>query len=49
MAALAVGTPWLTISRGRWSEYFFNGVPFYSLLSDPDRFPSYSQSAAYGY
>ena len=43
MAALAVGTPWLTISGGRWPEYFFNGVPFYSLLPDLDRFPSYSQ------
>jgi ADP-heptose:LPS heptosyltransferase len=43
MAALAVGTPWLTISGGRWPEYFFNGVPFYSLLPDPDHFPAYSQ------
>ena len=43
MAALAVGTPWLTISGGRWPEYFFNGVPFYSLLPDPDRFPPYSR------
>ena len=43
MAALAVGTPWLTISGGRWPEYYFNGVPFYSLLPDPDRFPSFSQ------
>jgi hypothetical protein len=43
MAALAVGIPWLTISGGRWPEYFFNGVPFYSLLPDPDRFPPYSQ------
>lgn len=43
MAALAVGTPWLTISGGRWPEYFFNGVPFYSLLPDPNRFPPYSQ------
>jgi hypothetical protein len=42
MAALAVGTPWLTISGGRWPEYYFNGVPFYSLLPDPDRFPSFS-------
>jgi hypothetical protein len=42
MAALAVGTPWLTISGGRWPEYCFNGVPFYSLLPDPDRFPSFS-------
>ena len=43
MAALAVGTPWLTISGGRWPEYYFNGVPFYSLLPDPDRFPPYSR------
>jgi hypothetical protein len=43
MAALAVGTPWLTISGGRWPELFFNGVPFYSLLPDPDRFPTFSQ------
>lgn len=43
MAALAVGTPWLTISGGRWPEYFFNGVPFYSLLPDTARFPAYSQ------
>lgn len=42
MAALAVGTPWRTISGGRWPEYYFNGVPFYSLLPDPDRFPSFS-------
>ncbi len=42
MAALAVGTPWLTISGGRWFEFFFNGVPFYSVLPDPDRFPSFT-------
>jgi hypothetical protein len=42
MAALAVGTPWLAISGGRWPEFYFNGVPFYSLLPDPDRYPSYS-------
>jgi hypothetical protein len=36
-AAVAVGTPWLTLSGGDWFEYFFNGVPFYSLLpKDPD-------------
>ena len=29
--------------RGRWPEYFFNGVPIYSLLPDPDRFAPYSQ------
>jgi hypothetical protein len=38
MAALAVATPWLTISRGAGAEYFFNGVPFYSLVPDPERF-----------
>ena len=34
MAALSVGTPWLTLSGGRWPEYFFNGVPFHSVLPD---------------
>jgi hypothetical protein len=42
-AALAVGTPWLTISGGRWFEYFFNRVPFRSIIPDTDRYPSYSQ------
>ena len=32
IAALAVGTPWLTLSGGDWHEYFFNGVPFHSVL-----------------
>jgi hypothetical protein len=35
-AAVAVGTPWLTLSGGRWPEFFFNGAPFYSVLPDPD-------------
>ncbi|AXB47991.1 hypothetical protein [Amycolatopsis albispora] len=43
LAVLAVGTPWLTISGGRWFEYFFNGVPFRSIIPDTSRFPSYSQ------
>jgi hypothetical protein len=43
MAALAVGTPWLAISGGRWFEYYFDHVPFRSVLPDPDRFPSFSQ------
>jgi ADP-heptose:LPS heptosyltransferase len=30
--ALAVGTPWLTISDGEYPEFFHTGVPFYSLL-----------------
>jgi hypothetical protein len=42
LAALAVGTPWLTLSGGRWPEYFFNGVPFHSVLPDPDRHPAFS-------
>ena len=46
MAALAVTTPWLTLSGGSWSEYFFNGVPFYSLLPDPERFGPYTPYAA---
>jgi hypothetical protein len=36
--ASTVGTPWLAISGGNWHEYFFNGVPVYSLLPDPDRY-----------
>lgn len=32
-----VGTPWLALSGGDWSEYFFNHFPFYSVLpNDPD-------------
>jgi hypothetical protein len=43
MAALAVGTPWLTLSGGRWYEYFFNRVPFRSILPDTARHPSFTQ------
>lgn len=45
MAGLAVGTPWLTISGNRWPEYYFNGVPFYSVLPDVTRFPCYTELA----
>ncbi len=41
MIALAFGTPWLTIGGNRWPEYFFNGVPFYTVIPDIDRFPAY--------
>jgi len=41
MIALAFGTPWLTIGGNRWPEYFFNGVPFYTVIPDLDRFPAY--------
>ncbi|MGL6280291.1 MAG: glycosyltransferase family 9 protein [Gaiella sp.] len=37
-AVLAVGTPWLAISGGDWHERFFNGVPFHSVLPDPERY-----------
>ncbi len=40
-AALAVGTPWLTISGGRWPEFFHTGTPFYSVLPDPKRYPAF--------
>ncbi len=40
-AAVAVGTPWLAISGGQWHEYFFNGVPFYSVLPDVRRYPCF--------
>jgi hypothetical protein len=42
MAALAVATPRLTLAGESWGEYFFNGVPFYSLLPDPERFGRYT-------
>jgi hypothetical protein len=45
LAALAVGTPWLTISGGRWFEYYFNHVPFRSIVPDTERYPSYAQFA----
>ena len=45
LAALAVGTPWLALSGGRWFEYFFNHVPFRSVIPDTDRYPSFSQFA----
>jgi hypothetical protein len=44
LAALAVGTPWLTISGGRWFEYFFNRVPFRSIIPDTERHPFPSMS-----
>lgn len=40
--ASTVGTPWLALSGGNWHEYFFNGVPVYSLLADPRRYPSFA-------
>jgi hypothetical protein len=46
LAALAVGTPWLALSGGRWFEYFFNHVPFRSILPDTARYPSFSQFEA---
>lgn len=37
--ASCVGTPWLTLSGGNWPEYFFDGVPFYSVLPDNPDYP----------
>ena len=45
MAALAVDTPWLALSGGRWFEYFFNRVPFRSIIPDCGRYPSFTQFA----
>jgi hypothetical protein len=42
-AALSVGTPWLTLSGGPWHEWFFNGVPFYSVIPDTTRYPCFTQ------
>lgn len=44
-AVLAVGTPWLTISGGRWAEFFHVGVPFYSVLPDPVKYPAFDTEA----
>jgi hypothetical protein len=46
MAALAVGTPWLSIAGNKWPEFYFNGTPFYSVLPDRSRFPCYTGMAA---
>jgi hypothetical protein len=43
LAALAVGTPWLALSGGRWFEYFFNRVPFRSVIPDTSRYPCFTQ------
>ena len=43
-AAVAVGTPWLTLSGGDWHEYFFNGVPFYSVLPKSREHPAFVHS-----
>jgi hypothetical protein len=42
-AAVAVGTPWLTLSGGDWHEYFFNGVPFYSVLPSRPKYPVFAR------
>lgn len=46
-AALAVGTPWLTLSGGPYPEYFHIGTPFWSLLPDTHRFPAFGSDTAY--
>jgi ADP-heptose:LPS heptosyltransferase len=46
MAALTVGTPWLSIAGNKWQEFYFNGTPFYSVLPDRDRFPCYTGFSA---
>jgi hypothetical protein len=42
-AAVSVGTPRLTLSGGPWHEWFFNGVPFYSVMPDTTRYPAFTQ------
>ena len=37
--APCVGAPWLALSGGPWPEYFFNQVPFYSVLPDNPEYP----------
>ena len=43
-AAVSVGTPWLTLAGGDWHEYFFNGVPFYSVLPKSRAHPAFVHS-----
>ena len=43
-AAVAVDTPWLTLSGGDWPETFFNGVPFYSVLPRSLEVPAFVHS-----
>jgi hypothetical protein len=42
-AAVSVDTPWLTLSGGDWHEYFFNGVPFHSVLPKAPHGPAFVQ------
>jgi len=42
-AAVAVDTPWLTLSGGDWPEYFFNGVPFHSVLPKDRAVPAFAR------
>jgi len=35
-----VGTPWLEIATCRWPAYFFNDLPFYSVLPKCGSYPS---------
>ncbi|MCC6806187.1 MAG: hypothetical protein IT381_02090 [Deltaproteobacteria bacterium] len=37
--APCVGTPWLALSGGHWSEYLMNGRPFYCVLPRCERYP----------
>ncbi len=37
--APCVGTPWLTLSGGMYSENFYNGVPFFRVLPDNPQYP----------
>lgn len=46
MAALTVGTPWLSIAGNKWQEFYFNGTPFYYVLPDRERFPCYNGFSA---
>ena len=43
-AAVAVGTPWLSLAGGDWHETFFNGVPFHSVLPKSREHVAFVQS-----
>jgi len=39
-----VGTPWLEIATCPWPAYFFNDIPFYSVLPECGSYPSIGKS-----
>lgn len=45
-SSTASGMPWLALSGRGWFEWYFNRVPFRSIVPDTGRHPCFSQFAA---